>query len=145
MISQLELDIIECQKERLCQLNQLDELRQEALFHSEVVHQQRKGWNDKFIKAKLFKEGDWVVLYDSRYKYFKGKLMTRWLGTYQIETRYPNGSVKIKTIDESTTPLLVNGYRLKLYKKPITKQEFIDNLQNQDFGIIGSLQAPQPA
>ena len=33
----IELDITECQKERLFQLNKLDDLRQEAPFHLEVV------------------------------------------------------------------------------------------------------------
>lgn len=37
MLSQLELDIRECKKDRLCQLNQLDELIQEALFHTKMV------------------------------------------------------------------------------------------------------------
>lgn len=77
MISQLDLDITKAQKEILHQLNQLDELRQEALIHTELIQRQRKGWHDKFIKINLFKEGYWTLLYDSRYKYFKGKLITK--------------------------------------------------------------------
>jgi hypothetical protein len=72
--------------------------------------------HDRFIKENLFKEEDWALLYDSRYKDLKGKFMTIWLGPYQIDTFYLNGLIKIITIDESTTPLLVNGYRLRIYK-----------------------------
>ena len=51
IISQLELDITEFQKERLYQFNQLDELRHEALFQ-----QQRRGWHGKFIKQSSLKK-----------------------------------------------------------------------------------------
>jgi hypothetical protein len=68
--------------------------------------------------------------------------MTRWLGPYQIDTFYYNGSVKIKTIDEERIPLLVNGHRLKLYKKPLTREEFIQKVQEQDLNLIGILKTP---
>lgn len=68
------------------------------------------------------------MLYDSRYKDFKGKLRTRWLGPYAVEKCNDNGSVLIRTIDEEAIPMLVNGYRLKIYKKPLSKQEFIETL-----------------
>ena len=61
------------------------------------------------------------MLYDSRYKDFKGKLMTRWLGPYVIEKCHDNGVVKIRTIDAKSIPFLVNGYRLKIYKKPLER------------------------
>jgi len=69
-----------------------------------------------------------VLLYDSRYKYFKGKPRTRWLGSYTVEKCNDNGSVLIRTIDEEAIPMLVNGHRLKIYRKPLSKQEFIENL-----------------
>ena len=46
---------------------------------------QRKIWHDKSIKEKQFQESDWAPLYDSRFKDFKGKLRTIWLGSYVIE------------------------------------------------------------
>lgn len=73
----LDLDLSHAQKERLLQLNGLDEHRMHALLHTEVVQLQRKIWHDKKIKKKQFQEGDWALLYYSRYKYFKGNLRTR--------------------------------------------------------------------
>ena len=70
------------------------------------------------------------MLYDSRYKEFKGKLRTRWLRPYVVERCHDNGSVQIRIIDEEAIPLLVNGHRLKTYKRPLSKQEFIDNINN---------------
>lgn len=61
---------------------------------------QKKFWHDKNIKDKVFQEGDWDLLYDSRFKDFKGKLMTTWLGPYVIEKFHENGVVQISTIDE---------------------------------------------
>ena len=97
-------------------------------MHTEVTQVQRKIWNDKHIKYKQFQEGDWASLYDSWDKDFKGKLRNRWLGPYVIETCPDNGAVRIRTIDVDAIPLLVNGYRLKIYKKPLLRQEFINSI-----------------
>ena len=40
-----------------------------------------------------------------------------------------NGSILIRTIDEEAIPMLVNGHRLKIYKKPISRQEFIETVE----------------
>jgi len=128
MAAQLDLDLSHAQKERLLHLNGLDEFRMQALLHTEIVQLQRKIWHDNYIKEKQFQEGDWALLYDSRYKYFKGKLRTRSLRPYVVEICHDNGSVQIRTIDEEAIPLLVNGHRFTMYKRPLSKQEFIDNI-----------------
>ena len=50
------------------------------------------------------------------------------MGPYTVEKCNNNGSVMIKTIDDETIPMLVNGHRLKVYKKPLSKREFIEDL-----------------
>ena len=92
------------------------------------MENQRNKWHDKFIKQNQFKTRDWVLLFDSRYKKFKGKLTTRWMGPYEIVTSFDNGSVEIKTIDDSQVSFVVNGHRLRLYHKPISKQEFLQDV-----------------
>eukprot|EP00253_Pinus_taeda_P009620 PITA_09620 len=77
MATQLNLDLSYAQKEILLQLNGLDEHKMQALLHTEVVQLQRKIWHGKNIKENQFQEGDWALLYDSRYKYFNGMLRTR--------------------------------------------------------------------
>eukprot|EP00253_Pinus_taeda_P017273 PITA_17273 len=120
MAAQLDLDLSHAQKERLLQLNGLDEYKLKALLHTEVVQLQRKIWHDRNIEKK-FQEQDWALLYDSRYKDFKGKLRTRWLGPYTMDKCNENGSVLIRTIHEEAIPMLVNGHQLKVYKKPLSK------------------------
>eukprot|EP00253_Pinus_taeda_P026228 PITA_26228 len=46
VVAQLDLDLSHAQRERLSQLNGLDEHRMQALLHSEVVQLQRKIWHD---------------------------------------------------------------------------------------------------
>ncbi len=55
------------------QLNELYEIRQEAILGIDLVQYQRAKWHDKYIKEKKFQEGDWALLFDSKFKDFKGK------------------------------------------------------------------------
>jgi hypothetical protein len=109
---------------RLQQLNELDEKRLDAIHQTTMIQQQRTKWHDKIIKHKQFQKGNWALLYDSQFKQFQGKLRTRWLGPYEVDTVFPNGIVRLLTIDESKTLLLVNGHRLRLYQRPISKEDF---------------------
>lgn len=80
-----------------------------------LIQQQITKWYDKFIKRNKFEVREWDLLFYSRFKYFKGKLTTRWLGPYEIEELFENGAIKIKTIDDQHISFLVNGHTLRLY------------------------------
>jgi len=45
-----------------------------------------------------------------------------------VSVVYDNGSVKIKSIDESDVSFTVNGHLLKFYHKPLSKAEFIQEI-----------------
>ena len=72
------LDLSEAQKHRLEQLNELYEIRLVVVQNIATIQDQHARWHDKFIKKKTFQKGDWALLYDSRFKDFKGKLCSRW-------------------------------------------------------------------
>ena len=131
LAADLGMDLSEAQKERLLQLNQLDEIRQAAIEHNTLIQQERAQWHDKFIKKKQFHVGDWALLFDSKFKDFKAKFTTHWLGPYEIVDVYDNGSVKLKTIDDEAHQFVVNGHRLKLYNRPINRADFIQYLSQQ--------------
>ena len=59
--------------ERLLQLVGLEEDRFIAGFHQQVQKEREKAWHDRHIKRKSFKEGDLVLLYDSKFAKFPGK------------------------------------------------------------------------
>ena len=105
----------------MLQINELDEIRQGALQRTMLIQNQRKTWHDKFIKKNQFNTGHWALLFDSRFKIFKGNLTTRWMGPYEVVIAFDNGSVKIKTIDGSQISFVVNGHRLRLYNQPTSK------------------------
>ena len=95
-------------------------------------------WHDKFIKTKLFHEWDWVLLYESGFKDFKGKICTHWMGPYQVDAVFDNGTFRLSTIDENHTSFLVNGHRLKLYHHPASKDAFVKNISAvSDLMVIG--------
>jgi hypothetical protein len=56
-----------------------------TMHHQEVQKQQQKAWHDRHIKKKDIKNGDLVLLYDSRIKGKPRKLETTWLGPYVVE------------------------------------------------------------
>ena len=120
--AQLILNLDESQEQRLMQLNELDEIRQDVAQRTALIQNQRNKWHDNFLKRKIFQEGDWALLFDSRFKHFRRKLTTRWMGPYEIVTIFYNGYVKIRTIDDEQATFVVNGHRLKVYHKPLSKQ-----------------------
>ena len=58
------------------QLNELDEIRQDAVQKTSLVQQQRSRWHDKYIKEIKFQAGEWELLFDSKLKDFQGKFQT---------------------------------------------------------------------
>jgi hypothetical protein len=120
----VNIDLTDAQTARLQQLNELEEKRLDAIQQTTIIQQQRSKWHDKNIKNKQLQKGNWALLYDSRFKEFQGKLRTRWLGPYEVDTVFPNGTVRLLTIDDSKTPLPINGHRLRLYQHPISKEYF---------------------
>ncbi|XP_073221485.1 uncharacterized protein [Cicer arietinum] len=62
-----------CEKRKL-QLSELDELRLGAYENVKLYKERTKKWHDKHIKIREFKEGDFVLLFNSRLKLFPGKL-----------------------------------------------------------------------
>ena len=52
LVVDLGVEISEAQRERIMQLNQLDEMRQAPIEQTIFVQKQRAQWHDKFIKKK---------------------------------------------------------------------------------------------
>lgn len=87
----------------------------------------------------MCQRGDWAFLYQSWLNYFKGKLFSRWMGPYELDTVFDNRFVRLVTIDELHTPLIVNGQRLRLYHRLAAKDFFIKHLSNNSgFEIVSA-------
>ena len=73
-----------------------------------------KRWHDRRIQKREFNVGDYVLLYNSRLRFFAGKLLSKWEGLYIIEEVYRSGAIKIRNA-EGKNPKVVNSQRLKHY------------------------------
>ena len=73
-----------------------------------------KRWHDKRIEKRELEVGECVLLYNSSFRFFVGKLLSKWVGPYVIEEVYRSGAIKINNV-EGTNPKVVNRQRIKYY------------------------------
>ena len=102
-------------EDRLHKLVELDQARLVSLQNLEAMQRRRKAWHDRNIKIREFSKGDLVLIYDSRYYRFPGKLSIRWLGPFRVVEVFDNGSLSVQDINEENDPFRVNGLRVKHY------------------------------
>ncbi|GJT14739.1 reverse transcriptase domain-containing protein [Tanacetum coccineum] len=84
---------------RKLQLNELNELRDQAYENSLIYKERTKKLHDSKIKNRIFNVGDQVLLFNSRLKIFSGKLKTRWSGPFTIAQVFPYGTVELSQPD----------------------------------------------
>ncbi|XP_021737548.1 uncharacterized protein LOC110704072 [Chenopodium quinoa] len=117
-IKELNLDAKLARETRLLQLNQLDDFRLTAYDSARVYKEKTKRWHNKMILPREFKEGDKVLLFNSRLKLFPGKLKLSRSGPFTVKRANKFGFVEL--IDEHGNEFKVNGQRLKLYHEGAT-------------------------
>ena len=100
-------------EERLLQLNELEELRNEAYDSAIIYKDKTKKWHDQRILRREFKVGDQVMLFNSKLKLFLGKLKSKWSGPYIVVSSTTFGAVTLRTSNKEE--FKVNGQRLKHY------------------------------
>ncbi|RVW71842.1 Retrovirus-related Pol polyprotein from transposon 17.6 [Vitis vinifera] len=86
-IKKLNMDLIRAGEKRYLDLNEMEELRNNAYINSKVAKQRMKKWHDQLISNKEFQEGQRVLLYDTRLHIFPGKLKSRWKKFQEIERK----------------------------------------------------------
>ena len=83
-IKRLNMDWIRAGAKRCLDLNEMEELRNDAYINSKVAKQRMKKWHDQLISNKELRNRQRVLLYDSRLHIFPGKLKSRWIGSFII-------------------------------------------------------------
>nr|GEW55134.1 reverse transcriptase domain-containing protein [Tanacetum cinerariifolium] len=86
---------------RKLQLNELNELRDQAYENSLIYKERTKKLHDAKIKNQIFNVGDQVLLFNSHLKIFSGKLKFRWLGPFTIAEVYLYETAKLVHADGS--------------------------------------------
>nr|GEZ17986.1 hypothetical protein [Tanacetum cinerariifolium] len=105
-------DLLTTGDHRKVQLNELNELHDQAYENSLIYKEKTQRIHDSKIKDRVFNVGD-RVLFNSRLKIFSGKLKTRWSGPFTITQVFPYDNVELSQTDGPN--FKVNGYRLKYY------------------------------
>nr|GEW02144.1 reverse transcriptase domain-containing protein [Tanacetum cinerariifolium] len=98
---------------RKVQINELNEICDQAYENSLIYKEKTKRLHDSKIKDRVFNIGDRVLLFNSRLKIFSSKLKSRWSGMFIISQVYPYGTVELSQPDRPN--FKVNGHRLKHY------------------------------
>ena len=113
-IKACNMNLDEAGMHRKLQLQELEEVRNEAYENSRIYKEKAKLLHDRLISRKEFHIGQKVLLFHSKLKLFPGKLRSKWLGPFVVTDVSSHGAVTIKSL-ESGKEFKVNGHRLKPY------------------------------
>jgi hypothetical protein len=104
-------------KFRMIAIQDLEEVREEALQQTMEVQAKRKeDFDTKLPKDHGIRTGCMVLLYDNRYEDFPGKLHTRWMGPFRVTEVFQNGSLQLEDLQGNWLDTRVNGSRVKRYQ-----------------------------
>nr|GEV15097.1 reverse transcriptase domain-containing protein [Tanacetum cinerariifolium] len=107
------------------QINEHNELRDQAYKNSMIYKEKTKRLHASKIKDRVFNIGDKVLLFNSRLKIFFGKLKSRWSGPFTISQFYPYGTLELSQLNRPN--FKVNGHRVKHYfREDIPKLVVLD-------------------
>ena len=121
-IKNLNFDLETAGANRKLQLNELEEIRNDAYENAKIYKERTKVFHDKSIVRKKFSPNQKVLLYDSRLHLFPGKLKSRWTGPYLVRTVFPHGAIEIENPRDGSI-FKVNGQRLKPFLELPSNQE----------------------
>nr|GEZ75568.1 reverse transcriptase domain-containing protein [Tanacetum cinerariifolium] len=129
-----KFDLLTAGDHRKVQLNELNELRDQAYENSLIYKEKTKRIHDSMIKDRVFNVGDRVPLFNSRLNIFSGKLKIRWSGPFTITQVFPYG-----TVSQTDGPnFKVNGHRLKHYFGEDLPNMVVPDLQTFPDGVSQS-------
>jgi len=124
-IKALNSNLDDASQLRKLQINELEEIRNDAYENSRIHKARIKEFHDKKILRKTFDVGQKVLLYNSRLHLFPGKLRSRWSGPFIVKHVYPYGACDIEN-PKNDDVFKVNGHCLKV---------FFDNFSVENYSI----------
>ncbi|XP_074278097.1 uncharacterized protein LOC141601699 [Silene latifolia] len=130
-VKSFNLQLSEAGLHRKLQLQELEEIRNDAYESASIYKAKTRAWHDNMIARRVFQVGEKVLLFQNRLRLFSGKLRSRWMGPYEVVRVFPYGAIEIKCL-KSGKVLKVNGQRLKHYHEEI------------EIGEVGTLHLVDP-
>ena len=126
-IKTLNFDLTQAGRQRLLQMNELDELRRESYQLSRIYKERLNLFHDKTIVRKTFEPHQKVLLYSSRLHMFPGKLRSKWIDPFVVKVVYPYGAVEIEN-PENGKSFKVSGQRLNPFLENFDHQQSSEEL-----------------
>ncbi|KAJ9544695.1 hypothetical protein OSB04_024402 [Centaurea solstitialis] len=106
-IKKLNVDMKAAGERRFLQLNELEEIRQEAFENAAIYKERTKNFHDKRLHQKVITSGMQVLLFNTR------KLKSKWSGPFIVKEVSSHGAIELQGKDGET--FKVNGQRVKPY------------------------------
>ena len=103
-------------KNRLTDLEELDERRRMAAQHIEAIQRRRKRTFDKRHKKQALQLGMMVMIQDARKLESPAKFDAVWLGPYIVHEVFPNNSIQLETLNGEFFPTRTSRSRCKEYR-----------------------------
>ena len=128
MAIQEKLPMEKSREERIQELLNLEEDRQQSILVTEAVQKRRKAWADRHGKQKVFTKGDHVLIFNSKLGKHPGKLKLKWIRPCTIEEETAPGAFMLRNLDGTLHPGVVNGCKMKPYygvKKSIAPRQVL--------------------
>jgi hypothetical protein len=94
-----DMDDIGVVHERIAQLVELKEDIFIAGFYQQIQKEREKAYHDRHTKKKIFRQGDLVLVYDSKFIKHPRKFRMHWLGPYDIAYITKGGVVQLKMLN----------------------------------------------
>ena len=130
-IKSWNMDVKLADRNRKKQVAKLEEWREKAYHSAKLSKERTKRWHDHRIKLKEFKQGDKVLLFNSKVMLFsEGKLRSKWKRPYTVINTSPHGTITI--LDDDGSIFKVNGQHLKIFLEPSDNFDFNQELDRID-------------
>ncbi|KAM2673735.1 hypothetical protein EV2_014997 [Malus domestica] len=135
-VKTFNMDIDAAGLHRKLQLNELEEIRNEAYENARIYKEKTKAFHYKMIRNKTFSIGQKVLLFNSCLRLFLGKLRSKWIGHFVVTNVFPHGAVQIQSLKKQQE-FKVNGHRLKPYYEAL-KEHVVENVPLHVVGPIAA-------
>lgn len=114
------------------QLDELDEWRALAYDNSKTYKDKAKIYPGRHIKRnKVLREGEEVLLFNSRLQFFPSKLKSRWSEPFKVTKVFPYGTLEILHSEKIT--FKENGQQVKVHLGgPMDRNKEVIYLQEVD-------------
>ncbi|XP_070041070.1 uncharacterized protein [Nicotiana tomentosiformis] len=130
-LKKLNVDWAKAINIRMTQLSEMEEFCFHTYENATMYKERMKFVHDKMILKREFKSGDLVLLFNSRLKFFPGKLKSKWSGPFKVVSVSSYGAIELES-EDGTRTFKVNRQRVKHYLGTIGDSQLVEQFKLKD-------------